>query len=679
MPRDGEAVPTPAVTGREWFTAGEIAERRLPGLPATRQGVQAIADRRRWSRPEWENTHWRARQGRGGGVEYHLACLPETARVHLVFGLAARGELPRRAAAAPAPATPAADLARREGEWEFFARLPATKKAEAQRRLEALSLVETLERGGHSRTDAMRDTALRLRVALSTLYRWWDLVAGRNEGDWLPLLAPKHCGSAGRDKECHPLAWSHLLGDYLRPERPAFTSCYERMARRAAAEGWAPIPAERTLLRRVMQIPEAQRVLARDGAESLQRLFPAQRRDRGVFHSMEAVNADGHTWDVFVRWPDGTVGRPSMVAFQDLYSGKILSWRVDRALSWHGVRLAFGDVVEGFGIPRLCWLDNGREFAAKRITGGQANRYRFKLREEEPEGLLTALGVEVHWTTPYHGQAKPIERAFRDFAERIAKHPVFSGAYTGNTPMAKPENYASKAVKLDEFVRVVGEEIAAHNARPGRRSPTCAGRSFDDTFAASLSSGEALVRRATAEQRRLWLLAAEAVRVRRVDGQIHLMGNRYWGEFLLAHRGGTVTARFDPEDLAEPLHVYANDGRYLGAAECQEAVGFNSVAAAQEHARKLKIFRRATRAANEALGAMAIQDIARDLPRIEASEPPEPKLVRPLFAGATALKPMPLPEADEHDPVMAAIAANNLRRAGSPALRIVADEDDDDA
>ena len=76
-----------------------------------------------------------------------------------------------------------------------------------------------------------------------------------------------------------------------------------------------------------MAIPEHQRVLLRQGVDALRRMFPAQQRDRGVFHAMEAVNADGHTWDVFVKWPDQTVGRPHMVAFQDLYSGKILAWR----------------------------------------------------------------------------------------------------------------------------------------------------------------------------------------------------------------------------------------------------------------------------------------------------------------------------------------------------------------
>ena len=59
-----------------------------------------------------------------------------------------------------------------------------------------------------------------------------------------------------------------------------------------------------------------------------------------------------------------------MVAFQDLYSGKMVAWRVDRTENSNCVRLAFGDLVERHGIPEYCWLDNGRNFAAKWLTGG---------------------------------------------------------------------------------------------------------------------------------------------------------------------------------------------------------------------------------------------------------------------------------------------------------------------
>jgi len=43
-------------------------------------------------------------------------------------------------------------------------------------------------------------------------------------------------------------------------------------------------------------------------------------------------------------------------------------------------------------------------------------------------GLFTSLGCQIHFATPYHGQAKPIERAFRDMAKSIELDPRFAGA-----------------------------------------------------------------------------------------------------------------------------------------------------------------------------------------------------------------------------------------------------------
>jgi hypothetical protein len=142
------------------------------------------------------------------------------------------------------------------------------------------------------------------------------------------------------------------------------------------------------------------------------------------------------------------------------------------------------------------------------------------------------------------------------------------------------------------------------------------------------------------------------------DGAIHIHGNRYWAEFLHAERGSQVVARFDPEALHEPLHIYAADGRYLGEAECLEAAGFNSVPAAQERGRRWKTYLRATRQGAEALKRMSIAEIARILPKIEAAEPPEPRVVQPIFAGNTALKAAPRAEPEreeERNPVMEAL------------------------
>ncbi|GGG30785.1 transposase [Caldovatus sediminis] len=651
---------------REWFTAAALAALALPGLPRAKKNVTALAKRAGWQHPEAEGRLWRRRRGGGGGIEYHCSVLPAKAQAALarIFAAGAAGA----AGGAAREALVAGEL------WAWFERQPETKKATARARLEALEAVAALVRSGVGRRAAVRQVAALRGVAPTTLYNWQRLVAGVPRQDWLPRLAPQY-GTAGRGAACSPEAWEFLKADYLRPEQPNFADCYRRLAATAAEAGWT-VPSARTLLRRLAALPEGLRVLTRQGAAALQRLYPAQARERGVFHALEAVNADGHVWDVFVRWPDGEVARPVMVAFQDIYSGMILSWRVDRTENKEAVRLAFGDLVERYGVPDHCWLDNGRNFASKWLTGGVPNRYRFKVRDDEPHGLMTALGVQVHWTTPYSGQSKPIERAFRDFAQGLAKHPAFAGAWTGNDPRAKPANYASRAVPLDTFLEVVAAGIAEHNARPGRKSEVCRGRSFAEAFAESYA--RAPIRRASAEQRRLWLMAAEGVMVRRADASIHLEGNRYWADFLLAHRGRRAVVRFDPQALQEEVHVYRLDGTYLGAAPCVEAAGFADVAAAREHARRRRAWLKGYRQMAAAERTLSVEQVAALLPKAPAEPPaPPPKVVR-LVQGGAALRPAAAEEEDD-TPLderlfVAAVRALRAGRSG-PQLRVVAEEE----
>ncbi|WP_029009367.1 transposase domain-containing protein [Azospirillum halopraeferens] len=615
---------------KEWYSAAELAGMALPGLPGTESATIRRAKAKNWrSRP---------RGGRGGGLEYHVSALPSTAQITLTLAAKAR------TGAEAIPAEPAAaDRPDRDTLWGWYDAATEKKKAEAKRRLDILDAVEVLYRNGLRRDAAVMSVAAHHKVGVSTVYTWMKLVEGRDRADWLPALAPRHTGRIAT-VECAPEAWDMLRSDYLRHAAPPFSDCYERMKRAADAQGWA-VPSERTLLRRLhATVHPAVVAMCREGTEAVKRMYPAQERDRTHFHALEAINGDGHRWDVWVQWPDGEVARPNMVAFQDLYSGMILSWRVDRTANSWAVRLAIGDLVETWGIPRKVWLDNGRDFASKWLTGGTPNRYRFTVRDEDPVGILTQLlGPEnIHWTTPYSGQSKPIERAFKDFANDIARHPAFEGAYTGNSPVAKPENYKSRAIPLERFLEILVSEINQHNDRAGREARACRGRSFRDTFLESYAS--APITKATEEQRRLWLLAADGVTVNSRDGTVKLFDNRYFAEFLHLHRGDKVIARFDPEFLHDGLHIHRLDGGYLGHAPVLDPAGFDNTEAAQTHNRARKAWLRGVRMMAEAERRMSPEKVA-DLvpPNLGPAVPAEARVVQ-LARPTLDLKRAPEPE-----------------------------------
>ncbi|KPU84999.1 transposase, partial [Marinosulfonomonas sp. PRT-SC04] len=372
--------------------------------------------------------------------------------------------------------------------------------------------------------------------------------------------------------DCAPEFMERLKSDYLRLDRPSFASCYRRAERWCNAKGLHVMP-NRTSRRRLNeQVPRVTQVFAREGYIGLARCFPPQTRDRTGMVALEGVNADCHKFDVFVLWP-GEIkpSRAQIVVFQDLYSGKSLSWRVDHNPNKVAVMAAFGDMIEDYGIPEHCLFDNGMEFANKWPTGGSKTRFRNKILDDDPLGILTLLGIKIHWATPAHGQAKPIERAFRDFADDIAKDPRFSGAYVGNKPDAKPENYGNRAIPIEEFIAVVGEGIVEHNARLGRKSDTAKGRSFDQTFADSYAN--APVRKATAEQRRLWLMGQEVLTLHKTHGRLTMHENKYWSDWMNEYAGQKVVGRFDAEDLHAGVHIYALDGSFLGFGACEEKVG----------------------------------------------------------------------------------------------------------
>lgn len=621
---------SPVAVAERWYCAEELAG--LAGMPGTARNVRARAEREAWTS--------RARAGRGGGKEYAFAGLPAQAQAALLL---------RDGRRAPANATgarlPRWTEARIQAAWERYEAVKTPLKEAARRRLSAIHAVEALVRSGTGRMQARAIVGAQLQregvpgASAASIARWQDAVEGAHPSDWLALLVPHYAGRTAT-AEIPADAWEIFKADYLRLEAPSATSCYDRLQRIAATKDWAPLPALVTFTRRIeRELPRQVRVLAREGEEALMRTFPAQERDRSVFGALEGVNADGHMWDVAVRMPDGErIGRPIIVAWQDLGSGKVLSWRMAESESSDLVRLAFCDMVSTYGIPGAVWLDNGRAFASKLLTGGTPNRYRFKVREEDPRGIITSLvGADnVHWVTPYHGQAKPIERAWRDFCDRIAKHPAFAGAYLGNNPMAKPENYGSRAIDWNVFVAVVAEEIAAHNAREGRTGKNCNGRSFDRMFNESYAT--TTIRKASAEQLRTLLLASEAVTASSQDGSVRLAGNRYWTEALARYAGRKVVVRFDPMALHTSVHVYGLDGSYIGQADCIASVGFADTNAAREHAQAKKHYRKSAKQQLAAERRMEAAQVAAQMPTTLPAELPAAGVVAPVFGLKPARK-----------------------------------------
>jgi len=582
------------------FNRAEIAD----ALNIARRSVARRAARENWPYTEVETQGGKRRL-------YRLIDLPESVQTALVRRCASlnldivtgQPKPPVEVRARGRSRSNVPKVLPRDEAWARYEKATNKGKEEAAMRLRMLSRVLELCGTGLGVMEARAQVVQEARaegvekVSLSSLWRWEKTVKGVPRPDWLALLLPDHHGNGNKGKsnriEIPEEAMAMFASDYLRPEKPSATSCYARMARAMDAEGKA-YPSLDTFERRLKQMVSREAlILAREGSEKYERTIPAQERDETVFHAMEAVNMDGHVFDVFVHLPgDETPWRPLGVGAQDVYSRKCLAMQVGKSETSDLVQRAVHEMVREYGIPRHVWFDNGKAFASKQLTGGIAHRNRFKVKPDEPLGVLPALGCEVHFTQPYHGQSKPIERMWRDLEEWISKHPALAGAYVGKNPLAKPENYRSRSVPYATFLQVLKEGIRAHNARRGRRTTACDGTlSFDEAFAASVA--QAKVARASDEQLRMLLQATEVVNANRESGMVTVAGNKYWNERLSPYAGQKVQVRFDPEAMQDGVEVYTLEGVYVGFVECMLPVGFNDRDAQRETKRIRKQLKRA--------------------------------------------------------------------------------------
>lgn len=633
-----------------WFTASELEDLGLPGLPGDKRSINRRAAAERWASRLGADSRLlvRKRAGRGGGVEFHASLLPGEARI----------ELARRGLIRTRPQEAGSSLA---SAWTWFDAQKASVKAKAQRKLHVVTTVQLLIEAGSTTTAAVAAASDEHRVGRSTIYTWLGAIEGIPRADWLVALADRHKGG-GVEAEIHPELWQAFKSDYLRPEAPTLTSVFRRVGRIARQMGIS-MPHERTFRRRLERdIAPELLVLKREGEEALRRNVPAHRRSVAELQAMEWVNIDGHKFDVFVRTPDGRIVRPMMVAIQDVYSRKMLAHRIGTEESAVLTRLAFADLFRDWGIPGHAVLDNGRAFASKWITGGTKTRFRFKIRDEEPMGLLPGLGVKTHFTIPYRGQSKPIERAFRDLCDSIAKHPAFAGAYTGNNPMAKPENYGSKAVDWDRFCTIAAEEIAEHNAQYGRRTEMARGRSLDEVFAESYAIAP-IQKVVDPAVMRMALLAADQKLINRQTGVLELEGNRYWHPNMFALRGERVTVRFDPDNLHGSIHLYDQQGRYLIEAMLLTDEGFATTAGAKETAKRAANVKRRAKELEAAERLLSPEAVA----ALQAGSRPEVKpqagVVRPVRHAAAAARPDTINPASTTPAPLSALERMRIGRA----------------
>jgi putative transposase len=651
-----EISPQPYWSAQEVAAATRLIRDAGEGsiLPCTAPGVRERARRR----------NWRARSRGARGVEYSVLSMTagEQAQLARAQRLLKSGSRDRFL-----ELNEVARESERAAAWTVYEQSPETHRRRAQRRLAIVDGVVDELVGQRLILDERRpfasveipdcivsDLARQHAVSRSSVLRWIVPLREVERADFLPHLLDDRRGG-GRIGTIPESCWDLWKSDYLRRERPSGAACYLRASRAAAQDGVTLPPVSAFFRRLRRELSPAAIALARYGDDALRASYPAQRRSRAHLHAGQAVNGDGHRFNVRVRLPDGRVVRPLGYFWQDLQSNLFVGWSVSETENADLFRRSFAEVCRKF-LPVEVVIDNGRGGAAKEFTGGIATRFRWRPSREEAIGLFSLIGCRVHFTIPRAGQSKPIERAFRELDDLISRHPKCAGAYTGRNPFDKPFGPSDGAVDLADFLAAVAEGVSQYNSRPNRRTDVAAGRSFQQTF--DESTAVYPLRKATATQLRLILLKAISVTASAQTGEVRIAKNRYWWAGANDFAGENLVVRFDPDALGAPVFIHRPDGSFVATADCIGDTPFDSEAAAREHARARSQFMRAQRAALAAQTRMSAIEIAKRLPSEPPAAPPSSKTVR-LVRLNPSLDPIP----DRDDPVDRAMRRMQNARA----------------
>ena len=636
------------------YSAKELVGLSLATLPNSVQGILYQAKKNCWATQK--------RVGKGGGVEYAVKSMPEDVQAEIVvkLGKSAVKNLPVLAEeSAPVDA---------QLLWATYEQGTAKQQQKAQMKLGIMFAVAELVTGGVKILDALALVCHKHNqdgekpVTVSAIKSWWYQVKDADRSLWLPILMDSYgAHSESREAAFTPEAWAFFRADYFRNERPQFGSCYERLKRAASANGWV-IPSPSSVKRKILrEIPKTHQTYLRDGTYALSRMYPSLIRTVAGIEAMEWVNGDGYKHNVWVRWHNGHIIRPKTWLWQDVRTRKILAYRCDESENTNMIRLALLDVVNKYGIPKHLTIDNTKAAANKKMTGGVKNRYRFKVREDEVQGIIPALGIQLHWTTVRYGrgrgQAKPIERAFSHggLGELVDKHPLLAGYHAGDNALDKPDNYQGNKAGVDyeSFILALEEGIQMFNERQDRATEICQGKlSFNQAFERDYAVAEK--RWATPEQLRYLLTLHEEVTLKengtftlKAGGEVQGLRNRYEAYELIGTNHKKVVVRYDPNNLHDAVWVYSLDGTYLAEAHCTVDAAFGDTIAAQDHSRKEREFVRHTQKAAKAAQDMAIQEAAAYMPPVEFEETEASEQMWAVIKDGTSLRKVEIAPDDE--------------------------------
>ncbi|MBD5497118.1 MAG: DDE-type integrase/transposase/recombinase [Lachnospiraceae bacterium] len=391
-------------------------------------------------------------------------------------------------------------------------------------------------------------------ITKANIFQWQKKM---KEGGTAALVDRR--GEHKRGKTTIPdAAWDYFNALYMTQEKRGVQLCYDY-----TKEKFPDIPSVYAFHRKVKTIPEHAMIYYREGENALRDVLPSMDRDKTDIASNDIWFSDHHRVDVFTRNEDGSrLCRLWLTVFFDARSNKVISYicrNADPAADV--IKQTMKKGMELHGIPKEVYFDNGKDYRSK------------VFRQDFPLSLVHQLGINSIYATPYHGQAKTVERFFRTFEERFGKmFPTYTGKDAKNRPekmRISDEKILAIAPSIETFLTALDNYMEDYNHTPSR-GKNLEGKSPDEVYYQNLS-----VKREITDRKALALLCG-TFDMRTVHKSGITFRNRvYWDKALLPYFKKKVIINYDSENL-DVLNVFDEDMRAVCMAKANVRTPFRN-------------------------------------------------------------------------------------------------------
>ncbi len=341
-------------------------------------------------------------------------------------------------------------------------------------------------------------------------------------------------------------------------------------ARENCPELAAAMPSERTFRRAAERLPQAVvKYFRYSEKECRDECLPYIIRLYDDIEANDVWVADNHTLDFMTRTNDGSkVHRLYITGILDAKTQVLVGWNITENPSSESTVLALRHAIMRCGVPKMLYVDNGREFLTHDIGGKGHRRRKSQENVTDPPTILEHLGVKMINAIPENGRAKPIERMFLTLKNTISR---VVATFTGGNIMERPESLRWQLkhgfVPYDSQIREQLDILLEgyNGSLYSGCEPQFAGLTRAEAWCRSIRRRTFLA----CDEGTLNLLLMRTTRYQKVRENgvfVTYGGEKLWyncGADNWKYVGKEVYVRYDPAEL-DTVRIYDRDDRYMG-------------------------------------------------------------------------------------------------------------------